>query len=169
MPDRRFSGPPPMEQRPPPDHRPPPGGKYIGHVHSYDQHKGFGFLRSPDIEGDVYFPRAILPPDVQSRGRTVVLNRQVEFEVGVAPHDGKSLRAVKMWFLDKVLPRERDRRDTNGVDLPALEEHVVEDMKRLLTEHGGTMDYGRFSNAFSGIKKQQLQDQFALIQESANS
>mmetsp|Transcript_24004 Transcript_24004/g.65454 ORF Transcript_24004/g.65454 Transcript_24004/m.65454 type:complete len:398 (-) Transcript_24004:40-1233(-) len=62
-----------------------PGQIISGTVKSYIPSKGFGFITSPDVDGDVYFMRQVLPADAQGaelKGSTV------SFELTFAP-DGK--------------------------------------------------------------------------------
>jgi len=52
---------------------------------------------------------------------------------------------------------------------PPLEPDYLNDMVKFLEDKGGAMDYGKFSNAFPGVKKSQLQDTFDLIPEGSSS
>jgi len=65
-------------------------------------------------------------------------------------------------------PRRRKRedkdrnKDRNKEDLPELELDLVQDMTHFLEDHGGSFDFGKFTNAFRGYKKCQLAPHFAF-------
>ncbi|CAE7227669.1 unnamed protein product [Symbiodinium natans] len=72
----------------------------VGTVTSYDAVKGFGFLKVDGIQGDVFFPRSELPPELREEDKKEkVLHKVIEFEVKKMP-DGK-LRARKLLFLHR--------------------------------------------------------------------
>merc|ERR1712039_280449 len=67
-------------------------GKFMtGSVKSYNPFKGFGFISSPGVTGDVYFMRLELPDEVRDirESDQIDLNgRSCSFELALAP-DGK--------------------------------------------------------------------------------
>lgn len=58
---------------------------------------------------------------------------------------------------------EKDTFDTGPP--PELDAALVEEMTKFLEEKGGVMDYGRFTNRFSRLKKCQLEPHFKLVPE----
>lgn len=70
-----------------------PTGQYAnGTIKSYNSQKGFGFISSPAVAGDVFFMRTSLPAEMQNVGVPGALqNANVTFEL-VHAADGK-LRA----------------------------------------------------------------------------
>lgn len=57
-----------------------------GTVKSYSSMKGFGFITSPEVQGDIYFMRTELP--AQSQQSTNLPGQAVQFQLAYAP-DGK--------------------------------------------------------------------------------
>lgn len=128
----------------------------------------------------MYFHRTLLPPDLQDRHGRELVGKRVEFQF-LTTKDGKD-RCDRLWMLDgpdngnrrrggRLPPldmdrNERRRRDREPEVPPAdLEPPLVEEMRQFLEEKGGVMDYGRFSNHFTGLKKVQLEPHFTLVPE----
>lgn len=98
--------------------------------------------------------------------------------------DGKP-RTERLWILDPLGPPRVNSTGNNGrrglgtggcgsgsasgPPPPALDETSLEEMTLFLEEKGGAMDYGKFANAFPGVKKSQLEPHFVLVPESINS
>merc|ERR1719458_43597 len=67
-------------------------GQYItGAVKSYIPSKGFGFISSPEVHGDIYFSKMMISPEMQD---AELKGQEVTFELACAP-DGK-LRAANV-------------------------------------------------------------------------
>jgi len=67
-------------------------GQYLtGAVKSYIPSTGFGFISSPEVAGDIYFSKHMIPPEMQN---TELKGQGVTFELSCAP-DGK-LRATNV-------------------------------------------------------------------------
>eukprot|EP00439_Symbiodinium_sp_Y106_P014526 s4378_g2.t1 len=74
----------------------------VGIVTSYDSAKGFGFLKVDGIQGDVFFARSELPPELREEDKKEkVIHKVIEFELQ-KKSDGK-LRARKLLFLHRNL------------------------------------------------------------------
>ncbi|CAE8620964.1 unnamed protein product [Polarella glacialis] len=63
----------------------PSGGRHAGMVKTFNAQKGFGFIVSPTVPGDVYFQRVGLPPAYQN---VDLMGAQVSFMLKYA-EDGK--------------------------------------------------------------------------------
>lgn len=166
---RRVEAPPPplpTRRRMMPE-LPPSGSILVGTIHSYDPTKGYGFIKCGEVScGDVYFQRNLLPPEAQTCHRSALAGKEVEFELLLTP-DGKP-RAERVFLLSALDHRNGDRLPTKD-PTPPLDEHQIKEMTRLLEEKGGAMDYGRFANAFPGIKKSQVAEHFSLVPESQDT
>lgn len=173
---------------------PPNGSRLFGHIKSYNSSHGYGFIKCPEIwQADVHFSRSLLPPEAQDVHGNVLTGIPVEFEL-LVNRDGK-LRSERVWFLEPLpdrprmdhggefrkgsgkgshdrrredrAPRDRDR-ERDGPPPPDLDEATVQQMTQLLEEKGGSMDHGKFANAFPGVKKSQLEPHFVLVPEDSS-
>jgi len=151
-------------------------GRFVGLVSLFDPMKGYGFIKSSEVkEGDVYFKRSSLPPDAQELPKPRLLGSEMEFDCWLTAQ-GK-VRAESIELLREADGPKAEPAD--GQDAPGrlrdgerargpvreLDSETVEDMRRFLEDKGGAMDYGKFSNAFAGVKKQQLEAHFTLVME----
>merc|ERR1712178_421497 len=57
-------------------------------VKRYNADEGFGFLLSPDVPGDIYFQRKLLPPELSNATAQAIEGRSGSCEVAFTP-DGK--------------------------------------------------------------------------------
>jgi len=162
-------------------------GRFIGVLHAlHDTRGGYGFIKCEEVEeGDAYFKRDDLPEDAKALKRTALVGQQVEFDA-ILNKDRKP-RAENITFVNELpLPGEEPENTTSKpdekssgrdakkapADLPPLPIETLEEMIGFLMENDGCMDYGRFANRFSGVKKQQLlphKDELVLIQQDSNS
>jgi len=62
-----------------------PPGTHVGTVKSFNPAKGFGFITSQTVEGDLFFLRTELPAELHSGEGSVLQGRSVSFEVQVTP------------------------------------------------------------------------------------
>lgn len=150
------------------------GPRFIGSVISYENSKGFGFIECPSVpEGDIYFNRSHLPPQLQGQHRLDIRGALVEFSVFLTP-DGKP-RAESIRLVDERRDHGRgrhhegrggrDRGERDHAPAPELDEATIEKMTRFLEEKGGSMDFGKFTSDFRGVKKSQLEPHFTLTPE----
>mmetsp|Transcript_81609 Transcript_81609/g.147410 ORF Transcript_81609/g.147410 Transcript_81609/m.147410 type:complete len:107 (+) Transcript_81609:1-321(+) len=66
-----------------------PTGRFVaGMIKSYNGLKGFGFISSAGIPGDVFFMKSAMPEDAQSLQGKDVQGKTVNFEI-VKTSDGK--------------------------------------------------------------------------------
>ncbi|CAK0883652.1 unnamed protein product, partial [Prorocentrum cordatum] len=94
-PSRPPPGPPPGPPGPPPG--PPPGQRgnlSTGTIVTYDEAKGFGFIKADGIDEDIFFLKSELPPELREAPRGRLVDQRVEFEVRKMP-DGK-MRAQRI-------------------------------------------------------------------------
>lgn len=148
-------------------------GRFAGRISLFDPTKGYGFIKSNEVaEGDVYFKRNMLPPDAQALPKPRLVGAEVEFDCWLTAQ-GK-VRAESMELLQENDDEQAEpaggqeaRGDLDRSRLPVkpLEDATVDKMRNLLEDKGGAMDYGKFSNAFPGVKKQQLEAHFTLVME----
>jgi len=160
LPEERVAPPEPKESVPG-----TPLGRLVGKICAWDQGKGFGFIKSDEVqEGDIYFKKSELPFDARNLGRSAMVGRTVEFD-GLLTHDGKP-RAESIALLDREHAGAGEKKSDEPV--PELTPERIQAMVEFLEEQGGHMDYGRFANQFPGVKKAQITqcDHFALVQES---
>ncbi|CAE8700594.1 unnamed protein product [Polarella glacialis] len=66
----------------------PTGRSAYGMIKTYNGQKGFGFISSPAIPGDVFFMRTSLPAEVQSLHGNDIQGKNVNFQVSQTS-DGK--------------------------------------------------------------------------------
>jgi len=145
---------------PPP---PPEPVFFVGSILSYDSGKGYGFIHCDAVpEGDVYFQRLHLPPEVQASPRGALKGQEVEFCLHLTP-DGKP-RADVVRMLGPYRAPSKGAIDPRTPP-PPLDAATIEDMTRYLEERGGAMDFGKFTRDFRGVKKSQLEDYFRLVPE----
>lgn len=175
------------------DHKEPKGGQddvplghFVGGISVYEPAKGYGFIKSEEVtEGDVYFKRSELPQEVQSYPRARIIGMTVEFDCHLTPQ-GKA-RAEHLKVVDEApqaaAPAEdgeaanedglsegaTHKKEKAGVTAPPLSPEVIAEMTQFLEDQGGVMDYGKFSNAFAGVKKPQLEGHFTLVPESSDA
>lgn len=128
----------------------------------FDPGKGYGFLKSDEMDEDIFFARSEMPPELSSsQRREEVEHQRVEFEVRTMP-DGK-IRAQRMELLgDQPLGPEHDREEPQEAPLPVLDDDLLKEMADFLVENGGGCDYGRFSSRFAKVKKRQLEGHFDI-------
>lgn len=156
-----------------------PLGHFEGTIALFDAFKGYGFIKSEDVvEGDVYFKRSELPLEAQNYPRAKLVGAKVEFDAMLTSH-GKA-RGEKVLILEEPSQPDdpdaqlngqaaRDRREVSEVPAPPLNDEAVAEMTQFLEDHGGAMDYGKFANAFTGVKKLQLENHFTLVAESSDA
>eukprot|EP00928_Gymnodinium_smaydae_P080683 TRINITY_DN64333_c0_g1_i1.p1 TRINITY_DN64333_c0_g1~~TRINITY_DN64333_c0_g1_i1.p1 ORF type:complete len:435 (+),score=90.18 TRINITY_DN64333_c0_g1_i1:80-1306(+) len=169
-PPRRRPEPPPVVDDPA---MPPTGSVLLGSINTYDPQKGYGFIYCDMLSQDVYFNRAILPPEAQKCRLQEMRGVEVEFHLLVTP-DGKP-RTEQLTLLGTPNPpadrgnaherrgrEDRDRDREKDRSLPPISEEQIQQMTEFLEEKGGVMDYGKFSSNFPGIKKAQLEGIFVL-------
>jgi len=153
-----------------------PLGHFEGTVALFDSFKGYGFIKSEDVvEGDVYFKRSELPLEAQNYPRAKLVGAKVEFDAMLTSQGKARGERVKIIEEPSQLDNPdahlngqaaRDKRDLPEVPAPPLSDEAVAEMTQFLEDHGGAMDYGKFANAFTGVKKLQLENHFTLIPES---
>merc|ERR1711972_539975 len=56
----------------------PTGQRMVGSIKSYNAQKGFGFITTADLHGDVFFMKSNLPEEAQGMA---LQNRDVEYEL----------------------------------------------------------------------------------------
>jgi len=180
--------PPPLPRPPPRPEKDPaarakpesaedvPLGHFEGTVALFDSFKGYGFIKSDEVaEGDVYFKRSELPLEAQNYPRAKLVGAKVEFDAMLTSHGKARGERVKIIEEPSQLDNpdaqlngqaSRDRREVPEVPAPPLNDEAVAEMTQFLEENGGAMDYGKFANAFTGVKKLQLENHFTLVPES---
>mmetsp|Transcript_111955 Transcript_111955/g.327381 ORF Transcript_111955/g.327381 Transcript_111955/m.327381 type:complete len:507 (-) Transcript_111955:203-1723(-) len=140
------------------------GPVHSGVIVRFDPGKGYGFVKSEEVDEDIFFFRSELPLELSSRQRREeVENQEVEFEVRTMP-DGK-LRAQRMELLGEPPPANEpsDEEAPQEPSLPPLDEALLGDMAEFLLQNGGGCDYGRFSSHFPKVKKPQLEGHFHIV------
>jgi len=188
--DRKW-GVAPMPQRRPPTTSMampplPAGTRLAGVINSYNPERGYGFLRCAELPNeDIYFHRGSLPAEARNLHSSDLAERDVDFDLSFTA-DGKP-RTEKVFLAGHGMDdrfgggfrdngkggREGRRRGGTRVQglepPPPLDQEYLNEMLKYLEEKGGAMDYGKFSNAFPGVKKSQLQDTFELVPEGSTS
>lgn len=148
-----------------------PMGHFEGVINAYDGAKGYGFIKSEEVqEGDVYFRKAALPPEARSMQRADLFGARVEFD-GVLTPDGKP-RAESIAITAYASAETEKEAEATAVEPPTLSEEQIQEMRDFLEEQGGAMDYGRFANKFPGVKKAQLlqlETDFTLVQQDSTA
>jgi len=154
-------------------------GRFEGTIALFDSFKGYGFIKSDEVaEGDVYFKRTELPLEAQSYPRGRLVGAKVEFDAMLTSH-GKA-RGERVRLLDEPSQADnpdaqmngqaaRERREPPEVPTIPLSDEAVNEMTQFLEDHDGAMDYGKFANAFTGVKKMQLENHFTLVPESQDA
>lgn len=166
-------GDPEFEEEDPPN----TGEEHEGVIHNYDPTKGYGFVKCPAVSpDDIYFKKPALPVEVRQFTRSRLGGAQVVFKLGHRT-DGKP-RAENIMILELpggVAPATRERETDKFPDqipFEPLSPEKIQEMRDFIESSGGFLNYGRFSNAFPGVKKAQIlaePDFFVLIQESESA
>lgn len=143
---------------------PPPSGpggreRRPGRIVKYYKEKGYGFIASPSVDADVFFPRYELPSEFRESGFEELSGVEVLFQLSVKegkPRASSIVRSVQA-------PRCRAQpREVEAEPLLPLLEDLLADMLQFLEDQGGGCDYGKFASSFPKVKKRQLQDHFEI-------
>jgi len=160
-----------------------PLGHFVGDISLFDPAKGYGFIKSEEVpEGDVYFRRAHLPAEAQHATKAMLVGAAVEFDCHLTPQGKARAESLKLLGpLPEASPEAKKekpsaapgdgaaKKDKVFVPAPALDDEAVQEMESFLEGQGGAMDYGKFANAFPGVKKSQLEGHFTLVQEGEDA
>jgi len=140
---------------------PADGGRFAGLIHHFDAAKGYGFIKCGEVtQGDVYFKKSDLSPDLQSKPRGGLINLEVELDVMLTSEGkprGENVEAVPGGGAARGKEEAKDKPPP-----PPLEDDKVDEMIRSLEEVGGFMDFGKFCGRFPGVKKVQVEPHFQL-------
>lgn len=156
-----------------------PLGHFEGVIKALD--KSYGFIKSEDVEGDIYFKRSELPEEARELPKAKLVGLKVAFECLLTADDKP--RAEQIILLeqeeelgdgsaqaDMPVEEEEARKDKQDKPpAPELDQETVDEMNVFLEEQGGWMDYGRFAAHFAGKKKTQVEPHFTLIQDKGGS
>lgn len=75
---------------------PMPLGEMIGYIKSWNSAKGFGFITTDSVDGDVFFSKSELPPEAREVHGSVLEGREVNLDTRTGPDGRHRATAVQL-------------------------------------------------------------------------
>merc|ERR1712129_587109 len=82
---------------------PMPLGEMIGYIKSWNSAKGFGFITTDSVDGDVFFSKSELPPEAREVHGSILEGREVNLDTRTGPDGRARATTVQLCYTEGKL------------------------------------------------------------------